>query len=90
MGEMTSDVSFHGKTLKAKGFVLKNITNLFVTDWMEPFNSRDLTINIFCKNLNDSSDSTNKALENFRKKKLKQIYPEDFFLRNWVFAPKQR
>lgn len=32
--EFTDNISFIGKTLKSKVFVLQNASNLFVTDWI--------------------------------------------------------
>ena len=49
-GEL-SNVTFQGSTLKLKMFVLKNIENLFSTDWRETFKSWDIPINSFCQKL---------------------------------------
>ena len=36
-GELITNVTFQGRTLKLKTFVLTNTENLFGTDWMEEF-----------------------------------------------------
>lgn len=54
---------FMKKTLKAKAFVMNDIINLFRIDWIELFNSWDLPKNLFYKNVNVFSTSTNKLLD---------------------------
>ena len=36
-GELITNTMFNGKALKLKSFVLKNMNNLFGTDWMIQF-----------------------------------------------------
>ena len=50
-GELITNVTFQGRTLKLKMFVLKNIENLFGTHWMEKFKQWDMPINSFCQKL---------------------------------------
>ena len=47
-GEPITNVTFQGRTLELKMFVLKNPENLFATDWMEKFKLWDMPINLFC------------------------------------------
>ena len=41
-GELITNATFNGKTLKLKSFVPKNTNNLFGTDWMTQFQLWDL------------------------------------------------
>ena len=48
-GEMIIPVSLNGIIKKLKVFVLKNIENLFGSDWFQKFNLWDQSINTFCQ-----------------------------------------
>ena len=44
-GELITNSTFNGKTLKLKSFVLKNTNILLGTDWMTQFQLLDLPVN---------------------------------------------
>ena len=50
-GELITNVTFQGRTLKLKTFVLENKENLFGIDWMEKIKLWDVPINSFCQKL---------------------------------------
>ena len=74
-GEFNCNISFVGKTLKTKVYVLQNSANLFGTDWIVLFNLWELPINSFCNKINVSNK--NRVTEVFVKK-LKIKFPEVF------------
>lgn len=76
-GEFSCNISFVGKTLKSKVYVLQNASNLFGTDWIILFNLWELPINSFCNRVNVSSRCKNRVTENFVKD-LKIKFPQVF------------
>ena len=66
-GEFSCNISFVGKTLKSKVYVLQNASNLFGTDWIVLFNSWEIPINSFCNKINVSSPFKNRVTENMIK-----------------------
>ena len=72
-GELITKVTFNGTTKKLKLFVLKNIENLFGTDWIQEFNLWDLPINTFCQKV-ESLTTEKQSL----KTELKKTFPEIF------------
>ena len=47
-GEVTTNITLKGKTLKLKMFVLRNTNNLFGTDWIQRFELWNSPISDFC------------------------------------------
>ena len=64
----------NGVTKKLKAYVLKNLDNLFGTDWIERFNLWDCPMSTFCRKI-ESTTSNSVNL----KKELKQRFPQFFF-----------
>ncbi len=54
-------ISFPGKTLKSKVYVLQNMSNLFGSEWIVLFELWQLPINSYCNRVNVSSKSKNKG-----------------------------
>ena len=50
-GEVITNVTLKGKTLKLKMFELKNTNNLFGTDWIQQFELWDSPISDFCQKI---------------------------------------
>ena len=59
-GELITNATFNGKTLKLKSFVLKNTNNLFVTDWMTQFHLWDLPVYSYSKRIENLSTEVEK------------------------------
>ena len=76
-GEFSCNISFVGKTLKSKVYVLQNVSNLFGTDWIVLFNSWELPINSFCNKIDVSSPFKNRVIEKMIKD-LKIKFPQVF------------
>lgn len=51
IGEFMCNISFGGKTCKAKVYVLKNTSDLLGTDWMALFDLWDIPISSFCNSV---------------------------------------
>ena len=60
-------ISFLGKILKSKVYVLQNMSNLFGSDWIVLFDLWQLPINSYCNRVDISSKSKNKETENWLK-----------------------
>ena len=76
-GEFSCNISFVGKTLKSKVYMLQNASNLFGTDWILFFNLWKFPINSFRNKINVSSPFKNKVTENMIKD-LKIKFPQVF------------
>ena len=76
-GEFSCNISFVGKALKSKVYVLQNASNLFGTHWIVLFNLWELPINSFCNKINVSSPFKNRVTENMIKD-LKTKFPQVF------------
>ena len=76
-GELLCDVSFLGKTLSSKVFVLQNSSNLFGNNWILMFDLYELPINSFCNRIDVSQTGENKATEKVIKD-LKNKFPRVF------------
>ena len=66
-GKLITNVIFQERTLKLKTFVLKNIENLFSTDWMEKFKLWDMPINSFCPKLENLTTETKNLIKDLKK-----------------------
>ena len=73
-----TNVTFQGRTLKLKTFVLKIAENLFSIDWMEKFKLWDMPINSFYQKLENLITDAKNLI-----KDLKEIFPEVFFWGLW-------
>ena len=72
-GDIIIPVSLNGITKKLKVFVLKNIKNLFGSDWFQKFNLWDQPINTFCQKVECITTEAEKI-----KMELKDSFPEAF------------
>ena len=70
--ELITKITFKGKTLKSKVYIMKNTNNLFGSDLIENFRLWDMQWNSFCKKVEDLTIETEKF------KELKEIYPDVF------------
>ena len=62
-GEFMCHISFPGKKLKSKVYVLQNMSVLFGSDWIVLFDLWQLLINSYCNRVDISSKSTNNETE---------------------------
>ena len=58
--ELITYAMFNGKTLKLKLFVLKNMNNLFGTDWMTQFQLWVLPVNFYSQKIANLSTEAEK------------------------------
>ena len=72
-GEVTTNVTLKGKTLKLKMFMLRNINNLFGMDWIQKFELWDSPISDFCQKV-DNLQSKLKT-----KERPERVVPQCFF-----------
>ena len=70
-------ISFLGKILKSKVYVLQNTSNLFGSDWIVLFDLWQLPINSYCNRVDISSKSKNKETEKLVED-LKNSFPHVF------------
>ena len=70
-------VSFLGKTLKSKVYVLQNMSTLFGSYWIVLFDLWQLPINFYCNRVDVSSKSKNKETEKLVED-LKNSFPRVF------------
>ena len=76
-GEVTTNVTLKGKTLKLKMYVLRNTNNLFGMDWIQNFELWDSPISDFCQKVDNLTAEAEKL-----KKDLKETLPNVFFWTN--------
>ncbi|MGX9987631.1 reverse transcriptase family protein, partial [Soonwooa purpurea] len=72
-GEVITNVTLKGKTLKLKMFVLRNTNNLFGTDWIQKFELWDSPISDFCQKVESFRTEAEKL-----KKDLRESFPKVF------------
>lgn len=72
-GELITNITLKGKTLKSKVYIMKNTNNLFGSDLIENFRLWDMPLSSFCKKVEDLTIESEKL-----KKELKETYPDVF------------
>lgn len=60
MGELITNVSFKGKTLILKAYIMKNTGNLFGADWLEQSQLWDMPISSLCQKVENLTDEAEK------------------------------
>ncbi|XP_026441989.1 uncharacterized protein K02A2.6-like, partial [Papaver somniferum] len=87
-GEVITNVTLKGKTLKLKMFVLRNTNNLFGTDWIQKFELWDSPISDFCQKVESFRTEAEKLKKDLRESFPKKIDEElDRLVKTGILTP---